>query len=81
MKELSKSDEHKLNSKLYRFLFPKKHRQLVRKRDALWHDWFISPEGVKAQMEIWDESRKIKEHRFNWQEYFIKIKSDENIQM
>lgn len=31
MKELSKSEMRKLNSKLYRFLFPKKHRQLVKK--------------------------------------------------
>ena len=81
MKELSKSDKRKLNSKLYRFLFPKKHRQLIRKSDALWHDWLISPEGVKAQMGMWDKSRKLKERRLNWQEYFIKIKSDENIQM
>lgn len=81
MKELSKSEMRKLNSKLYRFLFPKKHRQLVKKRDVLWHDWFMSIEGVKAQMEIWNESRKLKECRLNWQEYFIKIKSDETIQM
>lgn len=81
MKELSKSEMRKLNSKLYRFLFPKKHRQLVKKSDALWHDWLMSIEGVKAQMEMLDESRKLKERSLNWQEYYTKIKSDETIQM